>query len=237
MLYLLALKDQLQLEDDHLVKIVRLLVHFFVRRNLTDTPPTRDLTRLFMTIIDKLVGATGQAVVDVIRDQLITVSLDDPVFRSKLEGPIYEENIGVTRFILCALAEQGMTKETWVDLWRFENKQFVWTIEHIFPQGEKIPQSWVDMMAGGDEHLAKDYQQAHVHKLGNLTISGFNSALGTKSFEEKRDRIDRQGRFVGYKNGLKLNEDLATSPAWSVDQIKTRTQKPVDQAMMLFQMN
>jgi len=50
--------------------------------------------------------------------------------------------------VLCTLAEQSMTKETWVDLWRFEIKQFVWTIEHIFPQGENIPPSWVSMIAG-----------------------------------------------------------------------------------------
>jgi hypothetical protein len=41
-----------------------LLVCFFVRRNLTDTPPTRDLTRLFMATIDKLSTLTGDAVVD-----------------------------------------------------------------------------------------------------------------------------------------------------------------------------
>lgn len=58
---------------------------------------------------------------------------------AKLEGAIYDENAGVTRFVLCALAQQSMTKETWVDLWKFESKQFVWTIEHIFPQGGNIP--------------------------------------------------------------------------------------------------
>jgi len=64
------------------------------------------------------------------------------------------------------------------------------------------------LIAGGDAKKAKKIQQAHVHKLGNLTISGFNSALGNKSFEEKRDRTDRQGRAVGYKNGLKLSPGL-----------------------------
>ena len=129
-----------------------------------------------------------------------------------------------------------MTKENRVDLWRFENKQFVWTIEHIFPQGENIPQSWVTMIAAGDEKQAKGYQETHVHKLGNLTISGFNSALGNKSFEEKRDRTDRQGRPVGYNNGLKLNEDLASAKGWSVAQIDARTTKLVETAMALFRM-
>ena len=236
MLYLLVRKDELELTNAHLSSIVELLVRFFVRRNLTDTPPTRDLTRLFMTVIDKISGLRADAIPQSIEQQLVAVSATDEAFQRKLDGPIYEENSGVTRFILCALAEQAMTKESWVDLWRFENKQFVWTIEHIFPQGENIPQSWITMIADGDEIKAKEIQQTHVHKLGNLTISGFNSALGNKSFEDKRDRVDRQGRAVGYKNGLKLNEDLATAAGWSVDQIDSRTDKLVQQVTQLFKL-
>ncbi|KJS33044.1 MAG: type I restriction-modification system protein [Desulfatitalea sp. BRH_c12] len=236
LLYLLVRKDELQLDNDHLTAIVSLLVCFFVRRNLTDTPPTRDLTRLFMTIIDKLNGLAGSAIPQTIRNQIIAISASDDVFQRKLEGPIYEENSGVTRFILCALAEQAMTKETRLDLWRFEHKQFVWTIEHIFPQGENIPPSWVAMVATGDQQKAKEAQQTHVHKLGNLTISGFNSALGNKSFVEKRDRTDRQGRAVGYKNGLKLNEDLAAVQTWSLAQIDARTNKLIEQVKVLFKL-
>jgi uncharacterized protein with ParB-like and HNH nuclease domain len=237
MLYLLVRKEKLHIENSHLVEIVSFLVRFFVRRNLTDTPPTRDLTRLFMGIIDNLSGLFGEAVVKSIREQLIAASAPDEIFQRKLEGPIYEDNSGVTRFVLCALAEQAMTKETWVDLWRIENKKFVWTIEHIFPQAENIPTSWVAMIASGDENKAKEIQQTYVHKLGNLTISGFNSTLGNKSFEEKRDRTDRQGRSVGYRNGLKLNEDLANAETWSVDQIDARTTKLVTQAIALFKLN
>ena len=236
MLYLLVRRDKHALTVDHISAIAQLLVSFFVRRNLTDTPPTRDLTRLFMATIDKLANASGDAVVSLVRTELISVSAGDESFRSKLEGPIYDENSGVTRFVLCALAEQSMTKETWVDLWKFENKQFVWTIEHIFPQGENIPASWVTMIADGDAAKAKAVQVSHVHKLGNLTISGFNSALGNKSFEDKRDRTDRQGRAVGYKNGLKLNADLAVAQTWSVPLIEARTVKLVDQVMSQFAM-
>jgi uncharacterized protein with ParB-like and HNH nuclease domain len=236
MLYLLIRKDDLRMDNNKLLSTASLLVRFFVRRNLTDTPPTRDLTRLFMAVIDKISSLRGNAIPQTIQDQLVAASASDEIFQSKLEGPIYDENSGVTRFILCALAEQAMTKETWVDLWRFENRRFVWTIEHIFPQGENIPQSWVTMIADGDVQKAKDNQQTHVHKLGNLTISGFNSVLGNKSFEEKRDRTDRKGRAVGYKNGLKLNEDLAKAKNWSVEQIDDRTEKLVQNAMKLFKL-
>jgi uncharacterized protein with ParB-like and HNH nuclease domain len=236
MLYLLVRREQLGIDLAQLEEIAQLLVCFFVRRNLTDTPPTRDLTRLFMGTIDKVVDLSGAAVVKAIREELLAVSASDEIFRTKLEGAIYEENAGVTRFVLCSLAEQGMTKETWVDLWKYEGKIFVWTIEHIFPQGENIPRSWVTLIADGDAAKAKALQETHVHKLGNLTISGFNGALGNKSFQEKRDRTDSGGREVGYKNGLKLNTELATAERWSVAQIDIRTATMVDQVMGLFSM-
>lgn len=236
MLYLIVKKDNLKLNNSHLISIVELLVRFFVRRNLTDTPPTRDLTRLFMTVIDEIGDLSADAIPQLIEKQLVAISATDEVFQDKLKGPIYEENSGVTRFILCTLAEQAMTKESWVDLWRFENKQLIWTIEHIFPQGQNIPQAWINMMANGDVEKAVILQQSHVHKLGNLTISGFNSSLGNKSFEDKRDRIDRQNRAVGYKNGLKLNEELATASEWSVEQIDLRTENLVKQVVQLFKL-
>lgn len=237
MLYLMVHQERLKLDSKELVEIVEMLVRFFVRRNLTDTPPTRDLTRLFMSIIEKVSDKSGDLVVRTIFDELIGVSSSDEEFSRKLYGPIYEENSGVTRFILCALAEQSMTRESFVDLWRMDGKLFVWTIEHIFPQGSNIPKSWVEMIADGDEEKAKLIQEDFVHCLGNLTISGFNSALSNKSFEEKRDRQDKEGRSLGYKNGLKLNEELAVAEKWDVDQIDSRTKKLVGQVMELFKLS
>ncbi len=236
LLHILMQESELGLSTAHLQSIIRLLVRFFVRRNLTDTPPTRDLTRLFMSVIDKISGQNGDAVLRSIEEQLTNISASDDTFRQELEGSIYEENARVTRFILCALAEQSMTEESWVDLWQVEEKRFAWTIEHIFPQGKNIPQPWVSMIAAGDEDKARELQQTHVHKLGNLTISRFNSSLGNKSFDEKRDRTDNEDRAVGYKNKLGLNEDLASATDWSIDRIEKRTKKLTEQAVKVFKL-
>ena len=234
LLHLLVRRDTLQLTDAHLGGVCDDLVRFFVRRNLTNTPPTYDLDRIFMAMIDSLAELRAAAVGTEIRRQLAAASASDESFRASLSGPIYEDNFGATRFILCSLAERGMTRETEVDLWRRENKLYAWTIEHIFPQGETIPDAWVQMMAAGDPQLAREMQQEHVHRLGNLTISAYNSALGNKSFADKRDRTDREGRPVGYRNGLSLNADLANADGWSVAQIEQRTATLVAQALDLF---
>lgn len=234
MLYLLYHRSELNLNAKKLVEIIGMLVSFFVRRNLTDTPPTRDLTRLFMSIVDKISQLEGTEIVSSLREQLVSISASDEMFNSKLRGSIYDENSGVTRFILCALAEKDMTRESWVDLWKVENRQFVWTIEHIFPQGENIPKGWVEMIADGDYQKAKELQSLHVHKLGNLTITGFNSSLGNKSFTEKKNRVDRNGRHVGYANGLKMNEGLMATQSWSVEEIERRTEDMIGQVIALF---
>ncbi len=231
---LLLYKERYELTENQLIRLASLLVSFFVRRNVTDIPPTRDITRLFMRIIDLIDSKSGEQVYTIILRELQAVSASEEVFQNKLEGPIYDENSGIARFILCYLAEKGMTNEYRSDLWKKEGKQYSWTIEHIFPQGENIPDSWVHMVAGGDRELAISLQRKFVHTLGNLTITGYNSTLSNKSFEEKRDRIDRNGNPVGFKNRLNLNAQLATSDTWTTEQIKSRTHDLANQVMSEF---
>ena len=234
LLFVLLKKERCLLEEMHLNRIIQLLVRFFVRRNLTDTPPTRDLTRLFMNLINKIDGLKGDEIVRVVEQELVAVSANDEVFRRLLEGPVYSENSEAVRFILCALEEKAKTRENMVDLWAMEGKRYVWTIEHIFPQGENIPQPWIDMIAEGDKNRAKELQVKYVDRLGNLTISGYNSNLGNKSFEEKRDRKDKQGRYIGYLNRLYLNEDLVKTDKWNIESIDSRTSRLVEETLNLF---
>lgn len=227
----------LELEESDLIDISCMLVNFFIRRNVTDLPNTRDLTRLFMAFIETIENDNlkGKEIYNQLREKFLSVSAPDSLFEEKLRGPIYAENDGATRFILCMMAEKTMTVETYTDLWKkYDSNQFVWTIEHIFPQGQNIPQSWVDMIADGDSTKAKEYQQLYVHTLGNLTITGYNSTLGNKSFEEKRDRVDKSGAYIGYKNGLNLNADICNKDKWTVDSIKERTNKMVPAIMEMF---
>ena len=233
--YLLEKKETLKLVPSHLVKIVNLLVAFFLRRNLTDTPPTRSLTDLFMSIIEKIIAQSiiGEDIVYIVKNELIQISANNDRYEEKLAGSLYTENDGVTRFILCSLAEQGMTKENWVDLWE-RKTQYIWSIEHVFPQGENIPDEWVQMIANGDQEEAKKLQEHHVHRLGNLTLSGYNAKLSHSPFEYKKERVDKNGNPIGYKNGLKLNEDIANAEKWTIDKIEMRTQKLINQVLKLF---
>ncbi len=234
LLFIFSRKEMLEIGEGDFENIVNLLIRFFVRRNTTDTPATRDLTPLFMNLVEKVIDLKGNDVYQTLLNGLLKVSADNETFKKHLSGGLYDDNKGVCRFVLCAIEENRMTRETERDLWRMKGKQFIWTIEHIFPQGKNIPSSWVDMMANGDVALAMQHRASHVHKLGNLTISGYNSKLGTKGFIDKRDRLDDKKRPVGYNNGLYLNDKLVKAEEWSVEAIEERTKELVDLVIELF---
>lgn len=237
LLLLLFTKQQsLELSDVQLEQIIQALIIFFVRRNTTDVPATRDLNRIFMDLAEEVPTRFGDDVYRCICDKLGVVSAPDDMFKQGLSGSLYTDNTAVCRYVLCAIEESTMTKETAIDLWAVEGRQWVWTIEHVFPQGENIPQCWIDMIANGDALSAEQYRQEYVHRLGNLTISGYNSTLGNKSFVDKRDRINKKGFSVGYKNGLFLNSSLAQADTWSVKDIEQRTDELVSMALELFQL-
>lgn len=231
-MWLMSNQSKLELTDEHVEIVVDRLTSFFVRRNLTGYPPTYALAKLFMTTIDAVGDARGDEVLAVVSDRLNSVSASDEEFRARLLGRIYEENTDVTRFVLATLAEDAMTKETKVDLWRQEKNHFVWTIEHILPQGDNLPSAWQEMLGGPE--AAAQVQEEHRHRLGNLTITAYNSNLGNKSFVEKRDRQDSKGRFIGYRNGLSLNTELATRDSWTVDDIERRTTALADKVIERF---
>lgn len=232
LLWLMTKSEKLNLSEDNLEEITDLLTSFFVRRNLTGYPPTHALAKLFMATIDELDGHAGDAIFGVIVGKLAAVSVSDDEFRDRLMGRIYEENTDIARFVLASLAEDEMTKETEVDLWKHEKNRFVWTIEHILPQGDNLPAGWVEMLGGSQ--VAAKVQEEQKHRLGNLTITAYNSNLGNKTFEEKRDRTDAKGRYIGYRNGLSLNMDLAKLEAWTGEHIEKRTKELASKILKRF---
>jgi Protein of unknown function (DUF1524) len=117
-----------------------------------------------------------------------------------LEGPIYIENAGMARYLLIQLDLLHHTREYQPDLWARDDKErFIWTIEHVLPQAEKLPQHWIQMIGAGDPVKASAVQEKYVNRLGNLTLSGYNSDLATSSFEKKQQLAkDRCAGYLGY---------------------------------------
>ena len=237
LLYILTEQKRLNISDEQILYLVNLLIKFFVRRNITDIPNTRNLNKIFMDIIENIKKMQGEEVCTYIKNNLREVSASDELFEQKLRGNLYDENPEATRFILCSIEALHQTKEIYTDLWSRDNSnKYIWTIEHIFPEGQNIPQSCVDMIANGDKNKANEYLQNYVHTLGNLTITGYNQNLSNMSFIDKRDRVNKEGKNIGYKNGLFLNEDVVNEDNWTIDKIEKRTKKMVNILINLYKM-
>jgi hypothetical protein len=96
---------------------------------------------------------------------------------------------------------------------------------------------------------ATELQSEHVDRLGNLTLSGYNSRLSNSSFAKKREltgdkKVGDQKIAIGYKNGLAINSmqfqykgkpmSFAKAMTWNAELIEARTQHMVDRLVELF---
>ena len=232
---LMFLDKKFSINSEQKIQTIDLLCKYFIRRNVTDYPNTRNLTNYFIDIIEEL---NALEVYDFEKAKEIFLRLgrpaDDELFASKLRGNVYEENVGAVRYILSSIElSETQTDENYTNFYERDKKKFIWTIEHILPQGDNIPKDWVQMIADGDGNLAKEIKSNLVHRLGNLTLTGYNSKLSNMSFDKKKTR-QQDGKNIGYLNKLWLNNKLKDKDSWTGDDIKERTELLVNKAIDLF---
>jgi hypothetical protein len=220
-------------EADALEQSAALLTKWFFWRNLTDMPPTRELDPMFTELVGDLLKQIRSGTIAELdgfmqqtRTWLLARAAPADVCEARLKGDVYLENYEATRFMLCKLEEAHQTRENKRDLWAHDaNDRPVFTVEHILPKTENLGPGWVTMLEGDQKGTADAIRQRCAHQLGNLTLSGYNSKLGTMEFLKKRDRQNDKGDFIGYRNGLYLNADLASRDDWNEAAITARTDK------------
>lgn len=88
------------------------------------------------------------------------------------------------------------------------------SIEHIMPQ--ILTEEW-------KKELGSDYRRIHekyLHNIGNLSLTGYNSELGQKSFANKKQLIlDKNSHIVV------LNQDVLSSNVWNEKIICERAER------------
>jgi len=248
-MYLMDLTVQQFENETTLYEIVEFLKKYNLRRNITDVPPTRDLDQIQIDTInaceDYISKGNKLTAKYLILVHCIGTATPAPLdtFRDHLSDNLYFLNKKATRFVLVKLCESQHNREFKPDFWARSSKgSYIWTIEHVFPQGKNIPTHWVEMMTGGNTDLAKEVQEGIVHCLGNLTLSGYNSTLSNQDFVRKQSKTEitaaGQKMDIGYKNGLYLNEllfnvdgseeSLSNAKVWTKDYIESRNLRMVE---------
>lgn len=87
-----------------------------------------------------------------------------------------------------------------------------YSIEHIMPQNEHLPRAWREM-------LGPDWKEVHrqwLHRLGNLTLTGYNSTYSDRPFDEKKSI---SGGFS--ESSVRLNKFVREQPQWAASEIST----------------
>lgn len=99
------------------------------------------------------------------------------------------------------------------------------TVEHIMPQNKNVSPAW-------RKELGPDWERVHeewLHRLGNLTLTGYNSEYSDRPFAEKRDM---EG---GFKNShIRLNTDLGNAQVWNEDAMRQRGEKLAQAALAVW---
>ncbi len=112
----------------------------------------------------------------------------------------------------------------------FDRKERVptheYTIEHIMPQTlTEDTEEW-------KRDLGENFQEIHnkyLHTIGNLTLTGYNSEYGNKSFQKKRDMEK------GFKDSpLRLNQSLKDLESFGEEEIKKRANDLADLALKIW---
>ena len=96
------------------------------------------------------------------------------------------------------------------------------TIEHVMPQNPKLSAEWKAMLGSN----WKEIHQTWLHRLGNLTLTGYNPEYGDRSFETKKTMKD------GFKSSpLRLNYSIRDQDSWSEAVMEQRGKELAQQAV------
>lgn len=197
------------------VEAVELLESFVFRRSVCDMQ-TRSLGQIFAGLAYRITEAQPllSLKVALYRQGKKRRFPTDAEFREALETrDVYDMR---TCFYLLDRIE-NFSKE------RIDTSNF--TIEHVMPQNEDLRPEWRAML-GADW---KKVQEVWLHRLGNLTLTGYNSTYSDRPFVEKKTIA---GGFN--ESPLRLNKPLREQSVWNAEAIEKRGKDLAEKALAVW---
>jgi hypothetical protein len=225
---LLRLHQDNKLTNNDLLSIFLITENYLFRRNICEVP-TNALNKIFLNL-NKEITSYDNTADDYVSKFIYTLLSkkesgrfpDDEEFGLALsEKQVYQMRGKYKAYLFERIENYGTieTKDVYTHL---DNS--VYTIEHIMPQ--HLTPAW-------NESLGVNATEIHVtwlHRLANLTLTGYNPKLSNKTFVEKRD--EKEG---GYKaSGLKMNQKIATKETWGLAELEERSKEILELAMKIW---
>lgn len=219
-LEVLRLRKDKKLSDGEVKAIFSITETYLFRRNICDVP-SNALNKIFVTLNKDIMKYDGTASHYVEKFKYTLLSKKDSGrFPNDVEfinafshKEVYQMRGKYKTYLFERLENYGTdeTKDVYTHL---DNNDY--SIEHIMPQ--HLTPAW-------QKELGENYMQIHdewLHRLANLTLTGYNPNLSNKSFLEKRDATSP----VGYSaSGLRMNLMIAKQSSWGLEQLEERNKE------------
>lgn len=201
--------------------------NYLFRRSICDLP-TNALNKIFLMLHREIIryDGTENNYLEKFKYALLAKSergrfpRDDEFSDALGTRPIYLMNIKNKAYIMERFENFGIDedKEIYGHL-----DDGTYSIEHIMPQ--HLTPLWVNA-------LGEDYEEIHetwLHRLGNLTLTAYNSKYSNNSFSEKRDMSK------GFReSGLRMNTWIAARDKWTLEELESRSNMMVTRALAIW---
>ncbi len=217
----LRLHQDNKITVDDVLQIFQITENYLFRRNICEVP-TNALNKIFLNLNREIIRYDN-TVDDYVQKFIYALTSkkdsgrfpDDDEFINALSTKQVYKMRGKYKAYLFERFENYDTIETKDVYTHLDNNEY--TIEHIMPQ--KLTPEWIDALGP----KAMEIYNMWVHRLANLTLSGYNPSLGNKSFAEKRDAENG-----GYRvSGLRMNQKIANKEYWGEEELKERNNEMI----------
>ena len=211
------------IQQAEMEKVLVFLLNYSIRRIVCEVG-SNSLRGLYKTLYSRVYSSLDNkqhyydAIVSFFQQLTSKDALpSDKAFQDALEeNNLYRKN-ALCKFLLTSIENQG----------REQINTDVLTIEHIMPQDKNKPLSvaWQQMLG---ENWQKDHEK-YLHTLGNLTLTGYNSELGDRPYNEKKQKLEEFR-----PKAVILYEDVFCNEIWNAEVIRKRAKRLSSMILNLF---
>ena len=205
-----------QLSQDEFVRAVELIESYLLRRAVLGLQ-TRGYWSIFARIAHDIDRESAFESLQVSLARLRgnnRFPSDEEFRRGLLEHDLY--GLRVCKHILDRLENAGFQEPSPVQNY---------SIEHIMPQEITGTRQWQEM-------LGENWAEIHstwLHRLGNLTLTAYNSTYSNRPFEEKQEI---EGGFR--QSAVRLNYDVRDQSQWTENEMEARGVRLADCALEIW---
>lgn len=215
--------EQDVINEDDLSEVLHLLLNYSIRRLICEVG-SNSLRGLYKTLYGRAFNRDENK--NHYYDSIVcfltqltskdAIPTDEAFALALKERNLYRKN-ALCKYLLAAIENQGKEKVETESL----------SIEHIMPQNKNLSKAWQTM-------LGTDWEQVHdryLHTLGNLTLTGYNSELGDKPFDVKKNMLENPENPTHI---TVLYKDVIDKEKWNEATIKERAKRLTKTILKLF---